>query len=267
MKKHFHKMIFWNAHYVFLLKLLFAMLCIAFAIMLDDVQGVKYALTEGFTSVYYCFFNSVVFSGMFGTYVCAIICVIPYASSYLKERNSGIFRYIAYRTGILQYTLSKFVAGSITSGLCLSMGYGTFIMILSTKTSFVNSQDILSGLHQFPYVSISLSGRELNHIILILYYGFLTGSLWGGVTVFASAYICDPLSLAVTPFICKFLIVQIYRIARIPEIYRLDFWLYMGEVLISPKFTAIVSFLSIGFILTIFFICFKKRVERSVRYE
>lgn len=248
------------------LKFIFTSLCIALAMMLDDVQGIKIALTEQSISIYYCFFNSIVFSGMFGTYFTASLCVIPYANAYVRERGAGMDRYVVCRAGTANYIRSKFLSGALSSGLCMSFGYGLFMLILSSRTSFVNQQDLLSGLDYFPYVAMSLEGGATIHILLILYYGLLTGTLWGGLSVFVSAFVNDTLIIAAVPFIGKFFIVQLYRMLRVPEQYRLDFWIYMGEMWKSIEFTAILSFICISLILILCYLGFSYKVKGSVAY-
>lgn len=241
-------------------------LLISCAMMADSPYDLRIALENKAYSIYYLFFDTIIFCGMFGNYYAAIICTVPFSKAYLHDYNSGRVWYMVFYQGKRNYIIKQFLKATIGSGICLSLGYCFFILILSLKLPFVNYQDIDSGLNTLPYVHYAFEGKAFIHQIIICYYGFLTGSLWGAAAILSSAFIHDHLTVLAIPFFSRFLIVQIYRIFVVPETYRLDSWLYMFTIYHSEPATLVISTVSIILIGYIMYFIFYYKIRKDVFY-
>lgn len=257
-----------NIEYTRTLELgLLCSLIVSLAMMADSPYELKMAWESQSISVYYLFFDTIIFAGMFENYFAAIICAFPFSKTYLQDYNSGRLLVAVYHQGKARYLRKQFLTGALGSGLCLSLGYLLFILILSARLPFINAQDIDSGLSTLPYIHYSLEGNTQLHKLIILYYGFLTGSLWGAVTMMSSAYFHDRLTVMAIPFFTKFIIIQTYRIFVIPSTYRLDSWLYMFTICQSELFTLIASTICVAVVTLTMYVIFKGKVLTEVFYE
>lgn len=216
-------------------------LAISLLMFADNGNCIYYALVDQEASIYLCFFNTIVYTGMFGTYLASILTAIPHARSYLYEKRAGSSETLIYRCGIQKYAISRFLSSITSGGLCLALAYSIFIFILALRVPFVSEQDMISGLDYFPYVEMSYEGNAWIHIILIIYYGFLTGLLLNAPAVLASAFTDNDFLIISTPFVMKFLLVQIFRILGVPVNFRFDYWLYMRRIYLSYFCTFILT--------------------------
>lgn len=240
-------------------------LALALLMLTDNIWELREAARIPGYTVYYLFFNSIVFSGVFSTYGSAVACAIPYCAEANREYACGIQPQFASRAGRRGYLLSKFLSAVASSGLCMACGYLLFIGALSLFFPFTGPQVAESGMDIFPYVSDSLDGRVWQHIIMISLNGFLTGAFYGGVTIAVSAYIKDRLVVLAIPFVIRFCWIQLYRLIQLSEQWRLDSWMFMLTMHKTALSTALYSTLRVTLVLLIALCIFYKKSTRRIQ--
>lgn len=228
-----------------------ATIMVVLLMLLENIWEIRTAVLKSGYTVYYFFFNTIVFSGLLGTYGAPVACALPYCSELLRERNEGIREQFVVRVGYKQYYLSKFLTATLSSGTCLSLGYWLFIAVLLPFFSFSGNSIIDAGMSIFPYTEYSLADREWIHILIILYYGFLHGALYGALSTTASSFFKDKLVALVMPFLIRFSWIQLYRLVPIKNEYRLDYWLLMRTSIETNGITILLALLRV---ITIIFI-------------
>lgn len=124
------------------------------------------------------FCENVIRSGFSGWLVmfAPIICVLPFAKNLSNEKTS-YKRFEVMRCGKNAFTLSRFAAGALSSGLILSAGYGIF-MLLSTAL-FPSALSIGGNMVRIALRGMSVPGFFLSR---------LAGAFWVGVVCFLPAY-------------------------------------------------------------------------------
>lgn len=238
-----------------------AILSVVLLMLMDNAWELKNAFgREGYT-VYYFLFNTIVFSGMLGTYGTPVACSIPYCSSIIQEIQDGVFGQFFSRSGENRYVLSKFLTAAFSSGLCMSTGYWLFIAILILIFPFTGPSIMESGMIVFPYTDISQQGNIWIHIIIILYFGFWTGVLYGGITIMLSSFFKHRLIVYSIPFILRFSWIQLYRIIPVEYHYRLDYWLFMRTMYVSPSTTMLLCAVRISLLLLLSYFVLLKKVK------
>lgn len=238
---------------------------ICLLMLLDNAWELRDAfLYEGYT-VYYFFFNAVVFSGMFTTYIGAVVCTLPF-NTYAASRSLHLSGGQGDIKAARKHAFPSFMKSIAGSGLCMAAGWGLFILLLRVRFPFVGLQTVDSGMVAFPYVQGSMQGRVLFHLFAILFNAFLTGCLWAALanafSVWAKRY-----ELIIVPFVARFTLVQIYRLFAVSENFRLDAWLNMLTIYQSAAWTMLLSFLSTALVVGICFFIFYSGIARSLKHN
>lgn len=222
-------------------------------------------LYEGYT-VYYFFFNAVVFSGMFTTYIGAVVCTLPFNTHSASHTLTPFSGQVGFK-GIGRHAFPKFIRSVAGSGLCMSVGWGLFILLLSVRFPFVGLQTKNSGMIAFPYVQESMQGRAFFHLLAIAINGFLTGCFWGAIANAFSVWAKNQYELIIVPFVARFALVQAYRIFAVSENLRLDAWLNMLTIYRSAALTMLLSMLCIALVISICFSVFCFGIARSLKHN
>ncbi len=204
--------------------LLSAVLAVIVGFLFDNYSDLKFlASKQGREnlSVFYYYFNSVSFGGMFSTYLFALIAALPFAAEYAEERQSGMALYLVSRSGVSHYGISKMLTAAIAGGLALCLGSIIFVAALSTQLPLVRPSDLVehAGL---PYDALLASGGGIRYFLAAWYLLFLTGALWASAAMCVSAFAPDRYVVIASPFLLCFLTVQFARLFRIPDAARLD---------------------------------------------
>lgn len=94
-----------------------ATVVVVLLMLLENVWEIRTAVYQSGYTVYYFFFNTIVFSGLLGTYGAPVACALPYCGELLQERIDGIHEQFVARVGFKQYYLSKFLTATVSSGI------------------------------------------------------------------------------------------------------------------------------------------------------
>ncbi len=190
-----------------------------------------------------------------------IFPVLPYAFTYLEEKNSGYYKYILMRCGVKKYIFNKIFFTGLSGGISLLIPF-TFIFIIAG----VCSQQVSTEF--FPYMYIGkiwepylyiFGGKLVLFLRLILI--FLFGVLWAEIALLISTIISNRYIVFVVPFV-------IYQISWmiLPGIinpvilFRADFDQREYINIVSPFFVQCIFIVAIIFIL-------KSVLKKKVRYE
>ncbi len=219
---------------LFGLKLILAGLGVAVLMLIDNIWEIKTAWSTENISIYYLFFNAIVFSGIMSSYLIPVLCCLPWNMETIKQRRKTMQKMTVKRK------TQNFFTATACGGVVVSLGYGLFIGICSLKFPFVSDDVIEAGMTIFPYVSYSLNGYVGLHLFIMLLNGFLLGSLYGGISASFALFTLNESVVILIPFMIRFLWIQLYRIFSIDYNFRIDYWLFMrtscSEELQTPFF-------------------------------
>lgn len=79
-----------DMHRAFSFRFLIAVLCIAGVMLIDNLWEIRYAINSSGYSVYYFFFNAIVFPGGLSVYCSAIFCALPFCREVFVERKNNV---------------------------------------------------------------------------------------------------------------------------------------------------------------------------------
>lgn len=218
----------------FALRLAFAALGVAVLMLIDNIWEIKTAWSTANISIYYLFFNAIVFSGIMSSYLIPVLCCLPWNMKNIKQRGKTMEKMTVGRKA------RDFFIATACGGLAVSLGYGFFVGICSLKFPFASDDVIEAGMTIFPYVSYSLNGYVGLHLFIMLLNGFLLGALYGGMSATFALFTLNESVVILIPFMVRFLWIQLYRIIPIEYNDRIDYWLFMrtsySEELQTPFF-------------------------------
>lgn len=243
-----------------------AVLLVAFAIAFDSWATLLWALSntfnpDGILCVHYFLFNSVSFGGVFGQYFIAILAAIPFSTEYVEEHN--MLPYILARTRPVRYGFSKMFSAALSGGLALALGGILFITALSLKLPLV-SHSRLFEMQWIPYFSLLNYGDGIGYLIVFIALMFLKGFLCGGLCICISAYIPNKFVVTASPFVMSFVLVQICRLMRITDKFRLDYLLSGRSWLGSTSIRLIFLVSAVAITWGICCVIFTKRIRRGL---
>lgn len=213
--------------------------------------------------VMYYFFNSFSFGGVFSEYFAAIMAAIPFAANFCQETEGGMTIYKISRCGSRAYVRSKFLVASLLGGLTLFLGGLLFILSLTTYLPIVTPGKLFES-QWIPFYQALSHGNGALYLVIVLYISFLGGALWGSVGLCASAFFTNSYVAICTPFIFRFVLVQIGRLLKIPNGLRLDMLLCARGTFHSDAVTLAITTAAV---LALIFLCcrlFTRRVERRI---
>ena len=186
--------------------LLTAVLCFTAPVYYDNSLDKNYSVLEALFSLDRCLRESepafasvrIISAGMSGyiTMFLPITVAFPFMVSFCAERNSGLIRTAAARTGEIRYCLSKFTASFLSGGLAAALGLILFGIIV---------------LFAFPSVgSYKLTEEQLSELIphspavtvlLSIAAAFVYGALTTLPAFFLASFCRDPYIITCVPFL------------------------------------------------------------------
>lgn len=213
--------------------------------------------------VMYYFFNSFSFGGVFSEYFAAIMAAIPFAANYCHEADGGLSIYKISRCGKHTYARSKFLVASVLGGSTVSLGGLIFILVLSAYLPLVTPEQILEA-SWLPFARALTVGNGVPYFAIVLCISFLGGALWGSIGLCVSAYFPSVYVALCSPFIFRFVLVQIGRLLKLPGGLRLDLLLVARVIVHSDTVTFLVTAAFVLMIISLCYHLFCTQLERSI---
>lgn len=205
------------------LPMLFAILAVIMGFVFDNYSELTFwAQGSETVSVFYYYFNSVSFGGMFSSYLFPLIAALPFAAECAEQRRSGMTLYLVNRSGVKNYGILKMLTAALSGGLALCLGGMIFVAVLSVRLQLVNPGDLAEHAGWMPYYSLLASGNGITYFFAAWYLLFLTGALYASAAMCVSAFTTDRYVVIASPFLAAFLTVQFARLLKIPDAARLD---------------------------------------------
>lgn len=230
--------------------LTFKFICICFLIVIFLFIGAfsEFKFSKDVVSLYR---YSMEVSG-FG-YLIPLLSALPYSSSFLDDYENKYFRNILIRSSIKDYAWSKIIMCSLSGGLSLLIGIGSFIFILSFKYPLVSQS---SANYEF-FIENTVGGVFLKgenpeiYFLICVFLMFLSGVLWSNVGLAISLLITNKFVTYCAPFVLYYfsnvilkIILPSLQLNRIAD----------GFVIIKNTFCSLMYALCVYLVLT-FIIC------------
>ena len=213
--------------------------------------------------VMYYFFNSFSFGGVFSEYFSTIMVAVPFATSYCDDVIGGLRTYKITRCGKDTYTLSKFIVTCVLGGVVFALGGLIFILVLAIRLPLVTSDQIMETTW-LPFSQALTIGNGEPYFAVVLCVCFLSGALWGSISLCVSAFSTNRYVTICAPFVFRFLLVQVGLILNLPGWLRLDLLLVARETVYSDALTFLVTLAYILALISLCYRLFRLRLERSV---
>lgn len=246
-------------------RFLLAVCLIPAFILLDAIIDLPYGLEDpSYVSVWYFYFNSIAFGGVYGRYLLGMLCALPYAASFCVERQAEMAPQVMARGGVRNYFVSKMTAAALSGGLANLMGQALFVALLSLRLSLFLSDDF-PGMDDFYYMPLA-ARHPFGYFAIALYYAFLNGALLAGVSIWISGFIQSRYAVYTVPAIAVFVQIQIARLLKLPFEWRLDMWLSMRGTIRDEQTTVWVAFIAVTAILIICAWSFVRRGKKVIGY-
>lgn len=250
--------------------LLLAILGVALGFCFDNGQSLIQSINNhliyqknSITSVHYYVFNAYSFGGVFSEYFITILAAVPFAGSYSEELQGRLSAYKVARCGKRTYALSKFIVGAFMGGVSLFLGGLVLILTLSTYLPLVTELDLVE--HQWmPFYGALTVGAGVPYFLIILYIMFLAGALWASVGLCVSAFLPNTYVAICSPFIVRFLFVQIGRLSKLPNGFRLDRLLSARATIGSDSLTLVLMAVIVFVMIVVCYKLFRRRIERRM---
>lgn len=208
--------------------------------------------------VLYFFFNSFSFGGVFTGYFSSLLAAVPFAANYSHEHQGGMTAYKITRSGKRTYAFSKIFVAALSGGTVMLIGSAIFIAALSAFFPLVTTTALLD-FQAFPYAGVLSTGNGGLYFAVALYLAFISGALWGCCGICISAFFPNQYVAICSPMFVCFLIVEVGRLANLPDWLRLDRMLNARGLLFSEPITLIALAV---LIVAIGFLCFKLFLRR-----
>ena len=212
-------------------RMLITSVAIAGCILLDNYVDLPYSLKGESGSVYYYFFGSVVFGGLFGVYLLPMLCVFPWYQNMDQHK----------------YSRREITLRILKCGVTLALGYIMLIIILRIMNLPMlmdyEKQDIIDSVlagEVFAHFDIIASGREILYFLIAILFAFCEGCLSGIVAEYASYHTADKSHVIISPAVCMVCLVYLGKYLRIPDDFRLDRWLLMRSVFDNSLLTVLI---------------------------
>lgn len=249
----------------FRVKFWLASLLVIAALSFDSLPTLITALSspvnpKGTICVHYFYFNAVSFGGVFSRYFIAILAAIPFSLEYIEEYE--MFPYILSRTRMKSYAVSKMLSAALSGGLALAFGGLLFILALSLKLPLMTESRLIE-MQWIPFYNLLVLGNGIGYFVACIALLFLNGFLWGGVAMCVSAHIPNKFVVIAAPFVLSFLLVQICRLLRLGNNFRLDYLLTGRAWLGSTTVTIVVPVLAVVVIWGICCVKFTQKLRKG----
>lgn len=203
-------------------------LCFSALIVMDSVD-VAVNLLRGYAndiSVWYFYFQSMSFGGLYGPYLGPMLCALPYACMIASERQTGMVRSSLPRAGRTQYLLSKYLCAALSGAVVYSLGIVLLVFICRlTGLTYILPEDI-DGMRNFFYFDL-FDHAPWRYYLVAAWYAFLSGGLFAGVSALVATRTTQTGVVVVTPMVLTFVVIRLCQLTGITNEYRLDRWLVM----------------------------------------
>lgn len=220
----------------------------AFCVLLDNADVIKYIGEEGGPSVFYFLFFSISYGGLFGRYLLPVMSALPAGTMFVEDYEHHFLPYMVARTGKKTYLVSKYCVSILLGGVTMVLGMLLLISLLSSVCPPISADELDAVSYYVKQVSTE---NGVPYYGYTLYFAFLAGCLWSGLAVAVSAFVRSQSFTLAVPFVGSFLLTQGLKMVRLPDAYRLDMWLYMRSTLQSERFTMMLTASHVGIILMI----------------
>lgn len=233
------------------LKLALSVALVPLFILLDSAVDLEYAFSEGSdTSVYYFYFQSISFGGLYGRYLVGMLCALPYAAAFCDEYHAEMTPEIIARSGTNNYFLSKFIIGATSGGLVNMLGLLLMVLAMSVKLPLFHEADF-QGMEDFFYMPIAMKNQAA-YFAIAHFYAFLHGALLAGLAVWASGFIQNRYAILTVPPIAMFMQIQLSRIFGLPMQWQINQWLSMRVTIGNEQITILSA---LGVVVAILVLC------------
>lgn len=249
-------------------KVLAAAVGAAFCICFDSWNVLINDLRTGNGYVHYFFWNSG-YGGVCRQYLLPIFTTLPFAASFCREYNDNLLPFIVSREGEKRYCIVKYMVNAICGGLAAAIGTAVLFGFLASQmpVTDINDPAYLNAVpgdtfhfwmawhHPFLYGAVEAAN------------GFLVGILWSGAAMCVSAFIPNTFVVTISPYLCSFVVVHVYRLLGVENRYRLDKWLTGYSVIRSSIFTLFLSAVTVGGIVLLLGAVFTKGAVGRIKNE
>ena len=214
-----------------------AVLGVGFSICFDSWNDFLRSLSTGIGSVQYFFENSS-FGGACRSYFLPVFTALPFAASFCREYRDKAFPLIVYREGRKNYCLVKFFVNALCGGMTAALGTGLLFLLLAWRLPVADPRYMENaGVYQRL-----VSDSEPFH-------------LWIAVH--------EP--VLYFPYLGSFLLIQAFRLLRLPPSFRLDFLIKGRMILRSSLWTLGICALAVAAASWIMWFFFSRQVYRRIR--
>ena len=215
-----------DLYFILCNKAYFAFLLVPVLIILDSPSDLYMHLSgDNGGSVYYHYFHSMSFGGLFGPYLIPMLCALPYAASFCEERSSGFWRTSIARGSWKRYFLSRFTLSVLSGGLVFALGMIVFWSVLSFGLPLF-SRDDLEFLNGFFYGKI-VHSVPVMYVVVVVVYSFFSGCIYAAFAAAVSSFTTSRSAVIAAPFVLEFTWVRVCVLTGLENQYRLDQWLKM----------------------------------------
>lgn len=248
-----------------------AVLGVGFSICFDSWNDFLRSLSTGIGSVQYFFENSS-FGGACRSYFLPVFTSLPFAASFCREYRDKAFPLIVYREGRKNYCLVKFFVNALCGGMTAALGTGLLFLLLAWRLPVADPRYMESaGVYQRL-----VSDSEPFHLWIavhepVLYFfvetasGFFRGVFWSSAALCVSVCFPDPFVTFLSPYLGSFLLIQAFRLLRLPPSFRLDFLIKGRMILRSSLWTLGICALAVAAASWIMWFFFCRQVYRRIR--
>lgn len=239
-----------------LTKVVLCTLAIGACILMDNYVDIPYTMKYGTGSVFYYFFGSIAFGGLFGVYLTPCLCVFPW---YSNDENS-------------KCSLKNVTGRILKCGATLAVGYLFLFCLLRMKTPFIteSEREAMCGSDNnggyFAYLELFDHHHDMLYFVIAIWFGFIEGCLSGTVAEIAM-YFNMPLSFVImSPSVTLLYLVYFCKYVGIPDELRFDRWLLM-RMTINDSVTTIaaVTVVSVIFVFMTVFTLERRSEQKSDR--
>ena len=208
---------------------------------LDNWETLKVSLHSQSSAlcVFYFFFNSYSFGGIFMSYFSCLLAALPFSTRYSYECQGGMNVYALARCGRKNYARVKMIVAGLSGGAVLLLGGLVFSLALASYLPVITRTKLMD-YNGMPYYSFLASGTGWKYFAVVLYLSFLSGAIYGCVGMAASAFLPSPYLAICTPMVFSFSLVEFSRLFALPSSIRLDYLLKARGIIWTESLTLIL---------------------------
>ena len=202
-------------------------LCLMVLIIMDSAD-IASDMLKGYTteSIWYFYFQSFSFGGLYGPYLGPMLCTLPYAGALAVERRTGAYRSSLPRAGRTPYFLSKYLCAVFSGAVVYSLGIICLVLLGRLAGLPYILEDEIQGMENFCYFTL-LQTAAWRYYLVAAWYAFLSGGLYGGIAALVATRTTQIGVVVVAPMVFVFIEIRLCQLLYIYDQYRLARWLVM----------------------------------------